>query len=172
MTRLSDFEPEETITVTPMRTFPVICDLVTDVSFNYRKAEQIPPLSVSANVPRPFRMQQVDVDKVQEFRKCIECFLCQDVCHVLREHHLHEKFIGPRLLVYAAALEMHPLDVEDRLPELRGEHGIGYCNITKCCTKVCPEEITITDNAIIPLKERVVDRFYDPLGRLFRIFRQ
>ena len=66
---------------------------------------------------------------------------------------------------------MHPLDVEDRLGELRGRDGIGYCNITKCCTKVCPEHITITDNAIIPLKERVVDEFYDPLTRLLRIFR-
>jgi len=109
---------------------------------------------------------------VQEFRKCIECFLCQDVCHVLREHHLHEEFIGPRLLVHAAALEMHPLDGEDRVADLRGDHGIGYCNITKCCTKVCPEGITITDNAIIPLKERVVDQFFDPVRRLFRIFRQ
>jgi succinate dehydrogenase / fumarate reductase iron-sulfur subunit len=115
-------------------------------------------------------MAQADVDRVQEFRKCIECFLCQDVCHVLRDHHMHDQFIGPRFLVYAAALEMHPLDVEDRLGDLRKEQGIGLCNITKCCTKVCPENITITDNAIIPLKERVVDRFFDPLSRLFRVF--
>jgi succinate dehydrogenase / fumarate reductase iron-sulfur subunit len=128
--------------------------------------------------PRPadapdgtWRMSQSDVDRVQEFRKCIECFLCQDVCHVLRDHRLHEKFIGPRYLVYVAALEMHPLDVEDRRAELRTEDGIGFCNITKCCTKVCPEKITITDNAIIPLKERVVDQFYDPFKRLFRYFR-
>jgi succinate dehydrogenase / fumarate reductase, iron-sulfur subunit len=104
-----------------------------------------------------------------EFRKCIECFLCQDVCHVLREHHLHDRFIGPRFLVHAAALEMHPLDVADRRAELRSDHGIGYCNITKCCTTVCPEHITITDNAIIPLKERVADRAYDPIRALLRL---
>ena len=63
---------------------------------------------------------------------------------------------------------MHPLDTEDRIEELREAHGIGYCNITKCCTKVCPEEIEITDNGIIPLKERVVDEFYDPLGWIWR----
>jgi succinate dehydrogenase / fumarate reductase iron-sulfur subunit len=73
-------------------------------------------------------------------------------------------------LVYAAALEMHPLDIRDRVPELRKDFGIGLCNITKCCTKVCPEGITITDNAIIPLKERLVDRYFDPLAKLFRIF--
>ena len=86
----------------------------------------------------------------------------------MRDHQLHEKFIGPRFLVHVAALEMHPLDTEDRLEELRHAQGIGYCNITKCCTKVCPESITITDNAIIPLKERVVDRYYDPLAKLLR----
>jgi len=118
-----------------------------------------------------WRMQQEDIDRVQEFRKCIECFLCQDVCHVLRDHHKHDEFIGPRFLVYTAALEMHPLDTEDRLPELRQAQGIGYCNITKCCTKVCPEHITITDNAIIPLKERVVDDCYDPFAWLWKKIR-
>jgi succinate dehydrogenase iron-sulfur subunit len=88
----------------------------------------------------------------------------------LRDHHMHDQFIGPRFLVYAAALEMHPLDVGDRVEDLRKQFGVGLCNITKCCTKVCPENITITDNAIIPLKERVVDRFFDPLGKLFRVF--
>ena len=118
-----------------------------------------------------FRSAQCDIDRVQEFRKCIECFLCQDVCHVLRDHHEHARFVGPRLLVYTAALEMHPLDVLDRTEDLKRLHGIGYCNITKCCTKVCPENIAITDNAIIPLKERVVDDAYDPLARLVRFVR-
>ena len=106
-----------------------------------------------------------------EFRKCIECFLCQDVCHVLREHKLHDEFIGPRHFVHLAQLEMHPLDTENRLEQLKATNGIGYCNITKCCTNVCPEEIIITDNAIIPLKERVVDQAYDPLKKLVGMLR-
>ncbi|HEY4574537.1 MAG TPA: succinate dehydrogenase/fumarate reductase iron-sulfur subunit [Thermoanaerobaculia bacterium] len=174
MTRLNELPLEEPVTIEPMRTFPPIRDLVTDVSYNFRAKRTIKKFK-----PRPadapdgtWRARQEDVDRAQEFRKCIECFLCQDVCHVLREHHLHDEFIGPRLLVYAAALEMNPFDAEDRLGDLRQAHGIGYCNITKCCTKVCPESITITDNAIIPLKERVVDEFYDPLGKLLRIFRK
>jgi succinate dehydrogenase / fumarate reductase iron-sulfur subunit len=172
MTRLSDLALDKPVTVEPMRSFPSIRDLVTDVSWNFRVKQQIKQFT-----PRPpdapdgtWRMDQADVDRVQEFRKCIECFLCQDVCHVLRDHHLHEEFIGPRYLVYVAALEMHPLDTADRVAELKQAHGIGYCNITKCCTRVCPEHITITDNAIIPLKERVVDEFYDPLGKLVRIY--
>jgi succinate dehydrogenase / fumarate reductase iron-sulfur subunit len=173
MTRMSDFNIEQPITIEPMHSFPSIRDLVTDVSWNYEVKRRIKPFK-----PKPpeadgtWRMAQADVERVQEFRKCIECFLCQDVCHVLREHRLHKEFIGPRFLVYAAALEMHPLDTEDRTEELAEAQGIGYCNITKCCTKVCPEHITITDNAIIPLKERVVDQVYDPIQRLFRAFKK
>ncbi len=173
MTRLDQVPLDQPVVIEPIQAFPLIKDLVTDVSWNYRVKKTIKPFK-----PRPpdapdgtWRMSQEDVDRVQEFRKCIECFLCQDVCHVLRDHHLHEEFVGPRFLVHLATLEMHPLDTEDRVKELRDKHGIGFCNITKCCTKVCPEHITITDNAIIPLKERVVDRFYDPLTRLLRLFR-
>ena len=172
MTRLNELPLDQPVTVEPMRAFPPLRDLVTDVSWNYKVKQRIKPFK-----PRKpdaadgtWRMAQADVDRVQEFRKCIECFLCQDVCHVLREHAMHEQFIGPRFLVYAAALEMHPLDSEDRLADLKNAHGVGLCNITRCCTKVCPEHITITENAIIPLKERVVDRFYDPVRRLLRVF--
>jgi succinate dehydrogenase / fumarate reductase, iron-sulfur subunit len=173
MTRLSDLPIEQPVTVEPMKAFPIIKDLVTDVSWNYavkKTIKKFRPRSPDA-ADGTWRMQQEDIERIQEFRKCIECFLCQDVCHVLRNHQKHPEFIGPRFLVYAAALEMHPLDTEDRVVALKKEHGIGYCNITKCCTKVCPEDITITDNAIIPLKERVVDRLYDPVTRLLRVLR-
>jgi succinate dehydrogenase / fumarate reductase iron-sulfur subunit len=165
-TRLDDLPIEKPITVSPMKAFPVVKDLVTDVSWNYRVNKKIPPFS-----PRPgarFRMFQEDLDRVQEFRKCIECFLCQDVCHVLREHDKKEAFGGPRFFVRVAGLEMHPLDGVSRTGILQRDLGLGLCNITKCCTEVCPEEIKITDNAIIPLKERVVDDFYDPLLKLWR----
>ena len=167
-TRLDDFAPGEEIVVYPLKTFPRIKDLVTDVSWNYKVNRKITPFT-----PKPgadWKMHQEDMDRVQEFRKCIECFLCQDVCHVLRNHEKHEEFAGPRFFVRIAGLEMHPLDVADRLTYLKEEAGIGYCNITKCCTEVCPEHINITDNAIIPLKERVVDQFYDPVAKLFRMF--
>ncbi len=174
MTRLNTLDLTEPVTVEPMRAFPPIKDLVTDVSVNFR----IKP-GIKKFAPRKpdaadgtWRMSQRDIDRVQEFRKCIECFLCQDVCHVVRDHKKHEEgFIGPRFLVYSAALEMHPLDTGDRLGDLKNTQGLGYCNITKCCTTVCPEHIHITDNAIIPLKERVVDRFYDPVTRLLRVLR-
>jgi succinate dehydrogenase / fumarate reductase iron-sulfur subunit len=169
MTRMDQYQPDETIMIRPIRTFPIIKDLVTDVSWNYEVNKKIPPFK-----PKPkeadgtWRMQQYEIDRVQEFRKCIECFLCQTVCHVLRDHDQKEKFGGPRFLIRAASLEMHPLDTEDRLEVVKDELGVGYCNITKCCTEVCPEDIHITDNGIIPLKERVVSRYYDPIAALWR----
>ncbi len=169
MSRLDDMDLSTPITIEPLRSFPVLKDLVTDVSFNFAakmKIKKFAPRKPDA-ADGTWRMAQEDIDRVQEFRKCIECFLCQDVCHVLRDHHKHEEFIGPRFFVHTAALEMNPMDTADRLKDLKDDHGLGYCNITKCCTKVCPEHITITDNAIIPLKERVVDRFYDPIRKLF-----
>jgi len=171
MTRLEELDATKPVTIEPMRAFPHVRDLVTDVSWNYEQKKKIKKFTPrKPDAPDgTWRMQQQDIDRVQEFRKCIECFLCQDVCHVLRDHAKHEEFIGPRFLVHTAALEMHPLDTADRMGDLKDAHGVGYCNITKCCTKVCPEDITITDNAIIPLKERVVDRFYDPLNRLLRV---
>jgi len=169
MTRLNTLPLDEPITVEPMKTFPHIKDLVTDVSWNYKVKTGIKKFTPAKN--EQWKAAQEDVDRPQEFRKCIECFLCQDVCHVLREHGLHSEFIGPRFFVYSAALEMNPFDTEDRLDDLKSKQGIGYCNITKCCTQVCPEEIKITDNAIIPLKERVVDEYYDPLKRLFKMFK-
>jgi succinate dehydrogenase / fumarate reductase iron-sulfur subunit len=175
MTRMSTLPLDQPVTVTPMRTFPVIRDLVTDVSYNYEKARQVrsfmPPKGVQ---PGEYRMQQVDVERSQEFRKCIECFLCQNTCHVIRDHEENkESFSGPRFLMRIAELDMHPLDAADeeglnRKRAAQDEHGLGFCNITKCCTEVCPEHIKITDNALIPMKERVVDIRFDPLARLLR----
>jgi succinate dehydrogenase / fumarate reductase iron-sulfur subunit len=165
MTRMNLFAEDETVTVTPMRTFPVIRDLVTDVSFNYEKARQIPSFTPDPELKLgEFRMAQVDVQRSQEFRKCIECFLCQNVCHVIRDHEDNEPvFAGPRFLMRIGELEMHPLDTADRRNSAQDDFGLGYCNITKCCTEVCPENIKITDNALIPMKERVAGRKYDPL---------
>ena len=165
MTRMNIFAPDETVTVTPMRTFPVIRDLVTDVSFNYAKAREIPSFVPPADLkPGEYRMSQVDVERSQEFRKCIECFLCQDVCHVMRDHEENKQaYAGPRFFIRNAELDMHPLDTRDRRATAQDHAGLGLCNITKCCTEVCPEGIRITDNALIPMKERVADRKYDPL---------
>ena len=165
-TRMDSLPTDQPIIIRPMKSFPVIKDLVTDVSWNYRVNKRIPPFTPKPGVQ--WKMYQEDVDRVQEFRKCIECFLCQNVCHVLRDHDKKEEFCGPRFFVRIAGLEMHPLDGVSRAGLLKDQLGIGYCNITKCCTEVCPEEIHITDNAIIPLKERVVDEFYDPVLWIWR----
>lgn len=170
MTRMNIFKPGQAITVAPMKTFPLIKDLTTDVSFNFEVAKKIPAVKLAPPGPDgTHRVMQEDVDRSQEFRKCIECFLCQNVCHVIRDHPDNKaSFFGPRFLMRLAELDMHPLNTEKHRQLIRGTAGVGYCNITKCCTEVCPEEIHITDNAIIPVKERVADLFYDPLRWILR----
>ena len=174
MTRMNIFEPGEAVTVAPVRTFPIVRDLVTDVSYNFEMAKRVPAFAPKPREPDgTYRMSQEDVERLQEFHKCIECFMCQDVCHVIRDHEDNKaNYAGPRMFIRYAELEMHPLDTVDRRPLLRGQAGLGYCNITKCCTEVCPESIHITDNAIIPLKERVVDSYYDPVAWLGRKIRR
>jgi succinate dehydrogenase / fumarate reductase iron-sulfur subunit len=167
MDRLDNYPAGEPLSIRPMKTFPLIKDLVVNVQWNFEVNKKIPAFKMAPQQGEP-RFSQHEADRVQEFRKCIECFLCQNVCHVLREHHKESQFAGPRFFVRVAGLEMHPLDEGDRTGLLKDSLGLGFCNITKCCTEVCPEHIKITDNAIIPLKERVVDRFYDPLLALVR----
>ena len=169
MTRMNEFKDDETLVITPLKSFPVIKDIVTDVSWNYEQNQKIKPFTPSEeSKKKDFVMMQKDVDRVQHFRKCIECYLCQNMCHVIRDNHGKDKFAGPRYMTRLASLEMHPKDTADRIEDIKDVHGSGMCNITRCCTEVCPEEIQITDDAIIPLKERVVDRFYDPIMMLFR----
>jgi succinate dehydrogenase / fumarate reductase, iron-sulfur subunit len=170
MTRMSTLPSDEPVTISPLRGFPVMRDLVTDVSYNYAVARRVPPFQPAPRqADGTHRMSQIDVDRGQEFRKCIECFLCQNVCHVIRDHEENKAhFAGPRFFARIAELEMHPLDTIDRRRFSFEDFGVGLCNITKCCTEVCPEGIHITDNAIIPLKERVVDARFDPVAFLGR----
>jgi succinate dehydrogenase iron-sulfur subunit len=167
MTRLSSLPKDKPVLVEPMKAFRVKKDLVCDVSWNYEVDRKIIPFKpVPPGPDGTWRMQQIDIDRVQEFRKCIQCWLCQDVCHVIRNHDQKPHFAGPAFFVKLAYLEMHPLDSEERRTFVKESAGVGLCNITKCCTEVCPEHITITDNAIIPLKERVADEYWDPISKL------
>ncbi|HEX6509398.1 MAG TPA: succinate dehydrogenase/fumarate reductase iron-sulfur subunit [Chloroflexota bacterium] len=166
-TRLDDLHGVD-VHVHPMRTFPLIKDLVTDVSWNYSVSRRIAPFTPSPDEPSPFVMYQEDVERLYEPRKCIECFLCQDVCHVLRNHGEMSEYFGPRFMVRYQYLAMHPKDILERRGAIKDKGGIGLCNITKCCQEVCPEHIHITDNSIIPLKERVADEFFDPVRRFLR----
>ena len=173
MTRMNELPIDKVVIIQPLKTFPLIKDLVTDVSWNYQQNKKIIPFNpINKQKNKDHIMYKQDIERIQEFRKCIECFLCQDVCHIIRDHNQKDKFIGPRFMIRLASLEMHPLDKEDRISQIKDKYGSGMCNITRCCTDVCPENIQITDNGIIPMKERVVDGFYDPLYWVFnKLFR-
>ena len=171
MTRMEGILEEtpegEPVVIKPMQTFPLTKDLVTDTSWAYKTDRRINPIK-GPDEP-DWEFYQEEADRLQEFRSCIECMLCVNTCHVLREHQKFDEFAGPRFFVRLAGLEMHPLDTENRIPQIKDDFGIGYCNITRCCTEVCPAGIQITDNAIIPLKERLVTEYYDPLATIARM---
>ena len=83
-------------------------DLISDVSWNYLAKKSVKPFK-----PRPpdgpdgtWRMAQWTWSRCRNSGSASKCFLCQDVCHVLREHRLFDQFVGPRHLVYGG-LEMH-----------------------------------------------------------------
>ena len=147
-----------------MRAFPLIRDLVTDVSWNYEVNKLIPPFTPepdtewrdAAGGRRPDRASSASASSASSARTSATS--CATTT-------LKSRYFGPRFLVRIASLEMHPLDTADRTELLKDKAGIGLCNITKCCTEVCPEGIHITDNAIIPLKERVADRLLRPAVR-------
>lgn len=160
---------EGEILVEPMKAFPLIRDLVTDVSDNYNVAKMIPPFTPKESTDPVWTFYQEDVDRSREKRKCIECFLCQDVCHVIREH--KRDYIGPRFVVKVMSLDTHPMDAINRSSFMKDIAGLGYCNVNKCCQEICPEHIIITDDSIIPEKERVVDRHYDPFVWIYRKLR-
>ena len=174
MTRLNTLDLTQPVTVEPMRAFPLIKDLVTDVSWNFRVKQGIQPLQAAqarragrhladgaarrrprAGVPQVHRVLPVPGRLPRAARP-------RQARRVHRPALPHLR--APRSRCTRSTPPTACRDLKDA-------HGIGYCNITKCCTKVCPEHIHITDNAIIPLKERVVDRFYDPVTRLLRMFR-
>src|ERR1051326_8065514 len=125
MARLSGIPLDRPITIEPMKAFPLVRDLATDVSWNFRVKKTIRKFAPrKPDAPDgTWRMAQADIDRVQEFRKCIECFLCQDVFHVHRDHQLLDRFIGRLFLLYSGAMEMNPLDTDDRLGDLKSKQG-------------------------------------------------
>ena len=137
MTRMDTLPEGEPVTVAPMKTFPIIRDLVTDVSFNYEVAKTIPAFKPGPEPEGGYRMAQIDVERGQEFRKCIECFMCQDVCHVIRDHEENKpKYAGPRFFIRFAELEMHPLDVNDRR-ELAHDGAASACATSPSAAPRC-----------------------------------
>ena len=151
MTRLNQFPEGQTIMVQPLKTFPVIKDLVTDVSWNYAQNKKIAPFKPGKKGPDGnYRMMQRDIDRVQEFRKCIECYLCQDVCHVLRDQAKKEKFVGPRFMVRIASLEMHPWIPKTASPRSRKNTDRGCATSPSAALTFVPNISTSPTTVLFP----------------------
>lgn len=165
-------ERDEPPRVEPLKVFPVIKDLVADYSEVWQKAQKFKPHFEGEEPDNQFyEMHEEEVEQAQQMRKCISCMACYDVCHVLREQ--MKEYAGPRNLVKVASLTYHPKDVLDRSALLDGEGYVELCNVTRCCSSVCPQDINITQDAIIPHKERgVAGDETDPVMRAGKHLRE
>ncbi len=147
-------EDVKKIKLSPLKAFPVVKDFVFDRSKVDEQAARIKPYFITDNKEKGFwKMDEGDIKDTVEMRTCIDCLICHDSCHVLKNTKL--KFLGPRNIVKANSLDTHPMNSLDRTKLVRDE-GIANCNVSGCCTDNCPQEIKITDNANIPMKERSI----------------
>ena len=99
-----------------MKAFPLIKDLVTDVSWNYevkRTIKKFKPRSPDAPMVRGACSKKTWTG-FRNFESASNATCARTFVTCCANINLHEDFIGPRFLVYTAALEMHPLDTEDR----------------------------------------------------------
>ncbi|MBI4020042.1 MAG: 2Fe-2S iron-sulfur cluster binding domain-containing protein [Candidatus Aenigmarchaeota archaeon] len=140
------------ITVEPLKVFPVVKDLVTDRAEIYIKEKTLQLHFIGEKSGGFYKISEAEIKRASEFRKCIDCLICHDVCHANREK---LDYTGPRNLVKVMAQQLHPRNTLDRVPLLEGA-GVNFCNVTRCCQQVCPQEIHITTNGIIPLKEAFI----------------
>ena len=171
-TRLSDFDEGETITVEPMRAFPLVRDLVTDVSWNYevnktsRRSSRLPTSRRKAGggSRRTSSGSRSSASASSASSARTSATSCATTRRSSHSWARASSSGAPASRCTRSTPRTGPSHLKD-------EGGIGLCNITKCCTEVCPEHIKITDNAIIPLKERVADKYYDPIQMVWRRIR-
>ncbi|MEK6862098.1 MAG: 2Fe-2S iron-sulfur cluster-binding protein [Nanoarchaeota archaeon] len=144
----------QTLYIEPMKAFPLIKDLVTDPSEVYEKLSRLKPYFTGPKKKTFSEIHEDEVKEIQEMRKCIDCFICYDSCHVIRNHP-ELKFSGPVNVVKVVALDRHPQEKSER-SQLLEKEGLWNCNLSRCCTLNCPQKIKVSEDAITWAKERAV----------------
>ncbi|HEV2113788.1 MAG TPA: succinate dehydrogenase/fumarate reductase iron-sulfur subunit [Terriglobales bacterium] len=143
-TFLSAYPKNKPIRVEPLRYFPVVRDLVVEMSDFMRKLKQAMPWLVRKQ-EKPLSegefLQSPDaLDKFKQFSMCINCTLCYAACPV---YGLDPVFIGPAALALAQRYNMDSRDqgAEDRMAVLAHPEGIWGCTFVGECTRVCPKHV-------------------------------
>ena len=137
-------EPPGPIRVEPLRYFPVVRDLVVDLTDFVRKLKQVKPWIIRKEEKPPAEgeyLQTPDqLDTYTQFSMCINCMLCYSACPI---YGLEPTFVGPAAIALAQRYNMDSRDqgAAERLKLLSGKDGIWECTFVGECTKVCPKNV-------------------------------
>lgn len=158
-TLVKDVAEEEgaVVTVEPLRSMPVLRDLIVDQHGFFDQYRTVKPYLVPAAEPpagKEFRQSQDERKQIDDQTKCILCASCYSSCPVVAES--DQDFIGPAAVVQAArfAFDSRDKGVGERLDVLDAENGVWPCESHFNCTKVCPRGIKVTKH--INLTKRAV----------------
>jgi len=140
---VEDWDPENEILIEPLPNFPVIRDLVVDMTRFWDALEEVEPWLVPAEDPPKGlerSMEHEEVLKLERLVGCILCALCSGSCPIV---HDEQDFLGPAALAKARRFYEDPRDVrrDGILELLYNEEGFEGCDLIYNCVKVCPKNV-------------------------------
>jgi succinate dehydrogenase / fumarate reductase iron-sulfur subunit len=148
------WDPRTEVLVEPLPNFPVIRDLVVDLTRFWDAIEEVEPWLVPEGEPpegRERTMAHDDVLRLERLVGCLLCALCSGSCPVVGKDH---EFLGPAALAKARRFQEDPRDIrQDGILEmLDSDEGIRGCELVYNCVKVCPRDVA-PGGAIRRMKE-------------------
>ncbi|CRZ18664.1 succinate dehydrogenase/fumarate reductase iron-sulfur subunit [Mycolicibacterium neworleansense] len=142
-TFLVDYLPGP-VRVEPMRNFPVIRDLVVDISDFMTKLPRVKPWIIRENdepaEDDEYRQTPAELDEFKQFSMCINCMLCYSACPV---YALDPDFLGPAAIALAQRYNLDSRDEgeEDRRDVLAAADGAWACTYVGECSVACPKGV-------------------------------
>jgi fumarate reductase iron-sulfur subunit len=135
----------DTVTIEPLANFPVVRDLVVDMSDFMEKLKSVKPWLIRKD-PEPGldqgerRQSPEELEAYKQFSMCINCMLCYAACPV---YGLAPAFTGPAALALGQRYNLDSRDqgAEDRKPTMAADAGIWECTYVGECTVVCPKHV-------------------------------
>ncbi len=148
--------PGDVIEVAPLKGFPVIKDLVVDMSHFYHNLRSILPFFITHR-PKPvkeFRQSPEDYDLIDDATKCILCGCCTSSCP---SYWKNDSYLGPAALLKAWRFIGDTRDEakSERIDAVNGNDGVWRCHTIFNCKEACPKDIDIPA-ALSQLKRAIV----------------
>lgn len=138
---------EQPIRVEPMRTFPVVRDLVIDRSRMFNALKRVKawiPIDGTYDLGPGPRMPEKKRQWAYELSKCMTCGVCLEACPNVNEK---TDFIGPAAISQVRLFNAHPtgeMNADERLEALMEPGGIEGCGNSQNCVRACPKGIPLT----------------------------